>query len=44
MPERGDDSMQADALEVIAERDARGEVADIYADIRATMGLPATGG
>jgi hypothetical protein len=40
MPEWGDDSMQADALEVIAERDARGEVADIYADIRATMGLP----
>lgn len=32
--------MQADALEVISERDARGEIADIYADIRATMGLP----
>lgn len=32
--------MKADALEVISERDARGEIADIYADIRATMGLP----
>lgn len=32
--------MKADALAVISERDARGEIADIYADIRATMCLP----
>lgn len=32
--------MKADALAVVSERDARGEIAHIYADIRATMGLP----